>query len=84
VRVSERMKKWISMARCLSMLVQNCPMVAFAVETDNLCEHHAVYTADCGYVAAVEDSPCTHAHEEACGYAQAVEVNPITRIIVCA
>jgi len=56
----------------------------FEIKISENCGCFAVYTADCGYVAAVEDSPCTHAHEEACGYAQAVEVNPITRIIVCA
>ena len=32
-----------------------------------ICEHHTEHTADCGYVEAVEGSPCTHVHDETCG-----------------
>ena len=64
MRVNERMKKWISMALCLCMLVQNAPVVALAADAD--CTHHAEHTAECGYVAAVEGVPCAHEHSESC------------------
>ena len=71
MRVSERMKKWISMALCLCMLVQNCPVVAFAAE-DNLCTHHPEHTAECHYAQGSAGAPCTHVHDAECGYREAV------------
>ena len=56
--VNEKMKKALSILLCLCMLVQNAPMVAFAADGDNLCEHHPEHTAECGYEEGVSD--CTH------------------------
>ena len=65
-------KKGISALLALNMVLSSIPLPAFAATTDNLCEHHTEHTAECGYVAAVEGSPCTHIHDEACGYAEPI------------
>ena len=72
MRINERMKRALSILLCVMMLVQYVPLPAFAVTTDNLCEHHTEHTAECGYVEAAEGSPCTHIHDEACGYAEPI------------
>ena len=72
MRINERMKRALSILLCVMMLVQYVPLPAFAATTDNLCEHHPVHTAECGYVEAAEGSPCTHIHDEACGYAEPI------------
>ena len=86
MRVTEKMKKLISILLCLCMLVQNCPVVAFAAGEDNLCEHHPEHTAECHYGEAVAGVECAHecgeecaegcvhtAHDDLCGYIEAVE-----------
>ena len=40
------MKKGISLLLTLCMVLTLVPTTAFAVTTDNLCEHHPVHTAD--------------------------------------
>lgn len=57
MRVNERMKKAFSILLCLCMVMQYVPTTAFAVTTDNLCDHHAEHTAECGYVEAVAATP---------------------------
>ena len=66
MRVTEKMKKLLSILLCLCMLVQNCPVMAFAATTDNLCDHHTEHTAECGYREGSAGSACTHKHSEGC------------------
>ena len=51
------------------MALSACPLTAFAddsVYTGGLCEHHMEHNEECGYIEAVEESPCTHEHTEEC------------------
>ena len=73
MRINERMKRALSILLCVMMLVQYVPTHAFAATTDNLCDHHPVHTAECGYVASMTGSDCTHTHDDSCGYVEAVE-----------
>ena len=86
MRVNEKMRKALSILLCLCMLVQNCPVVAFAAGEDNLCEHHPEHTPECHYAEAVAGVECAHecgeecaegcvhtAHDDLCGYIEAVE-----------
>ncbi len=66
MRVTEKMRKALSILLCLCMLVQNCPVVAFAAHDDNLCEHHTEHTTECGYREGSPGSACTHEHSEGC------------------
>ena len=66
MRKYERTRKALSILLCVLMLVQYVPTTAFAVGSDNLCEHHAAHTAECGYAEAVAGSDCTHVHSESC------------------
>ena len=66
MRVTEKMRKALSILLCLCMLLQNCPVVAFAAHNDNLCEHHTAHTAECGYREGSPGSACTHEHSEGC------------------
>ena len=72
MRKHERTRKVLSILLCVLMLVQYVPTTAFAVGSDNLCEHHATHTAECGYAEAVAGSDCTHIHDGSCGYAEPV------------
>ena len=62
MRVNERMKKLLSIALTLCMVLSCIPTQAYAVGTD--CTHHTQHTDDCGYVEAVEGSKCTFVCEE--------------------
>ena len=66
MRKHERTRKALSILLCVLMLVQYVPTTAFAVGSDNLCEHHIEHTAECGYAEAVAGSDCTHVHSESC------------------
>lgn len=44
------------------------------------CEHHATHDETCGYVEAVEGTPCTHTHDASCGYVEAVEGKPCAHV----
>lgn len=35
-------------------------------EPTGICEHHPFHTAECGYVEAVPETPCSHVHTEDC------------------
>src|SRR5699024_723506 len=37
-----------------------------SVYTGGLCEHHTEHNEECGYIEAVEESPCTHEHTDDC------------------
>lgn len=63
----KRKKKQLSLFMAFVMLIGLLPMTAFA-ENDGICEHHAEHTAECGYIEAVEGSPCGHLHDAICGY----------------
>ena len=60
------MKKGISLLLTLCLVLTLVPTTAFAVTTDNLCDHHSGHTAECGY--AEGGSECTYfcgeSHEE--------------------
>ena len=75
MRVNERMKKVFSILLCLCMVLQYVPTTAFAVTTDNLCEHHTEHTAECGYTEAVEAHECHYECAE-CAAAAASEEAP--------
>ncbi|MDD4509323.1 MAG: DUF6273 domain-containing protein [Oscillospiraceae bacterium] len=79
--MKKRMKQTLSILLAVCMTVMMLPTGAFALEAapvadSGLCAHHTEHTAECGYVAAVEGSPCTHVHDETCGYAAAVAEIP--------
>ena len=62
-------KRLLSFIICGVMALSACPLTAFAddsVYTGGLCEHHTEHNEECGYVEAVEESPCTHEHTEEC------------------
>ena len=48
-------KRILSMLLTIVMVIGLIPGAAFAAEADNLCEHHAEHTAECGYVEGVSD-----------------------------
>lgn len=58
-------KKALSVLLALSMVLSWTPIPTHAADADS-CAHHTEHTADCGYVAAVAGSPCTHVCGEAC------------------
>ena len=68
-------KRWLAVVLCLCMTFPSTAMAVTAAEepaeetpayTGGLCEHHLEHTEDCGYVEAVEGSPCQHEHTEDC------------------
>lgn len=59
----------------LSMVGAAAPVSSEEPDT-GLCEHHPEHTADCGYAAPTEGSPCLHVHDESCGYAEPVPETP--------
>ncbi|MBQ6999757.1 MAG: leucine-rich repeat protein [Oscillospiraceae bacterium] len=59
-------KKGISALLALNMVLSSVPLPAFAVTTDNLCDHHTEHTAECGYREGSAGSACTHEHSEDC------------------
>ena len=59
-------KKEISTLLVLSMVLSSVPLPAFAAESDNLCEHHPVHTAECHYTEGSAGSACSHVHSEDC------------------
>ncbi|MBM6899893.1 hypothetical protein H6B10_09245, partial [Gemmiger formicilis] len=68
-------KRWLAVVLCLCMIFPSTAMTVAAAEepaeetpayTGGLCEHHLEHTEDCGYVEAVEGSPCQHEHTEDC------------------
>lgn len=63
MRVNERMKKVIIALLAMSILVQNAPVVALAVQED--CTHHTEHTAQCGYAEAAGGESCNY-HCEIC------------------
>ena len=50
-----KMKKATSWLLSIAMILSMLPATAFAAEADDLCEHHAEHTAECGYVEGVSD-----------------------------
>ena len=59
-------KKGISALLALNMVLSSVPLSAFAAESDNLCEHHPVHTAECHYTEGSAGSACSHVHSEDC------------------
>lgn len=63
-RNRERVKRWLALVLCLSMVFPSTATFVSAAEepayTGGLCEHHPEHTAECGYAEAVEGSPCTY------------------------
>ena len=60
------MRRLLSLALSVVMVLTVLPMPSIAAEGDGLCEHHPEHTADCGYVAAVEGRDCGHVCGEDC------------------
>lgn len=67
-RTNNLKKRVLSLLLCTSMVAGSLPVpiLATGTESDGLCEHHPVHTAECGYVAAVAGSDCTHQHDASC------------------
>lgn len=63
MRMNKRMKKVFSALLCVSMLLQNAPVVVFAAQED--CTHHTEHTAQCGYSETAEGKSCNY-HCEIC------------------
>lgn len=68
-------RRWLAVILCLCMIFPSAVTLVSAAEepaeetpayTGGLCEHHLEHTEDCGYVEAVEGSPCQHEHTEDC------------------
>ena len=62
-------KRLLSFIICGVMAFSASPLTAFADDsgyTGGLCEHHTEHNDECGYIEAVEESPCTHEHTEEC------------------
>lgn len=60
------MRRLLSLALSMAMVLSVLPMPSIAAEGDGLCEHHCEHTAGCGYVAAVEGHDCGHVCGEEC------------------
>ena len=60
------MRRLLSLALSMAMVLSVLPMPSIAAEGDGLCEHHREHTAGCGYVAAVEGHDCGHVCGEEC------------------
>ena len=74
-RTRKLARRWLAVVLCLCMIFPSAAMAVAAAEepaeetpayTGGLCEHHLEHTEDCGYVEAVEGSPCQHEHTEDC------------------
>ena len=61
-------KRLLASLLSLAMVLTMLPSAALAagLEDEGRCPHHTEHTADCGYVAAAEGTPCTHAHTAEC------------------
>ena len=59
------MRRLLSLALSMAMVLTLLPMPSIAAEGDGLCEHHPEHTG-CGYVAAVEGHDCGHVCGEEC------------------
>ena len=67
-------RRAMAMLLSLCMILTLLPGSALGTETGK-CNH--VHDEDCGYVEAVEGSPCAHTeHDEDCGYVEAVPETP--------
>ena len=66
---SKNRNRILSLVLAFFMVMSMMPLPTYAAE---LCDHHTEHTDECGYVEAVEGSPCTHVHDEACGYAEPI------------
>ncbi len=75
MKASIMARRWLAALMCLTMLLQNAPLAALAVDSGSigLCQHHAEHTLDCGYSPAAEGQPCTHAHDASCGFEEVTE-----------
>lgn len=75
MKASIMARRWLAALMCLTMLLQNAPLAALAVDSGSigLCQHHTEHTLDCGYSPAVEGQPCTHAHDASCGFEEVTE-----------
>lgn len=74
-RTRKLARRWLAVVLCLCMIFPSAAMAVAAAEepaeetpayTGGLCEHHLEHTEDCGYVEAVEGSPCQHEHTGDC------------------
>lgn len=61
--MEQKLRKAATWLLSLAMLTTMLPGAALAEETDGLCEHHTVHTAECGYVEG--ESACTY-HCDTC------------------
>lgn len=70
----------LAVAMTLSVPSGTFPAYAEPAAPDTgLCSHHPEHTATCGYQEAVEESPCTHVHDENCGFREAQEEIPCNK-----
>ena len=76
LKTKELMKRAVSLITAVAMVITILPLqpiTAYAAETGTtVCTHH-IHSEECGYVAAVDEVPCTHQHDEGCGFAAAAD-----------
>lgn len=63
-------RRTVAVFMCLTMLFSTLGATDPAgggTPTGGLCEHHPEHTAECGYAAPTEASPCQHVHDGSCG-----------------
>ena len=76
LKTKELIKRAVSFITAVAMVITILPLqpiTAYAEETGTaVCTHH-IHSEECGYVAAVDEVPCTHQHDEGCGFAAAVD-----------
>lgn len=61
-------KRLLASLLSLVMVLTMLPTAALAASTEDegLCPHHTEHTAECGYAAPTEGTPCAHVHTEVC------------------
>ena len=61
-------KRLLASFLSLVLILGLLPTAALAAGTgdDGLCPHHTEHTAECGYAAPTEGTPCTHVHAAEC------------------
>ena len=61
-------KRLLASFLSLVLILGLLPTAALAagIEDDGLCPHHTEHTAECGYAAPTEETPCAHVHTAEC------------------
>lgn len=84
LKTRTKTKRWLALALCLCMAFPSATTLVSVAEepagTSEFCLHHTEHTPECGYVAPVEEQPCTHVHDGDCGYQAPTEGSPCNHV----